>query len=100
MIIRGTTPPIRFSFSEVNPLDMTQAILIIRQNGRIIEKDLSDAVVTDSAIIWTLTQQETLSLQESYAAKVQCRYKFASGAAGASRIYEEPVYGILKDGEI
>ena len=100
MIIRGTTPPIRFSFTEVSPLEMTQAYLTIRQRNILIEKDLSEAVVTEDALLWTLTQEETLSLEENRPAQVQCRYKFSSGAAGASRTYEEPVYGILKDGEI
>lgn len=100
MIIRGTTPPIRFAFSEVSPLDMTQAILTIRQRSVLIEKNLREAVVTEDALLWQLTQEETLSLEENRPAKVQCRYKFNSGTVGASRIYEEPVYGILKDGEI
>ncbi len=100
MIIRGTTPPIRFSFTEVDPQAMTEVFLTIRQNSILIEKDLSEAVVTQDAILWELTQSETLSLEDGWNAKVQCRYKFASGAAGASRIYEEPVYGVLKEGEI
>ena len=41
MIIRGTTPPIRFTFSDVNPLEMTAAFLTIRQNSVTIEKELS-----------------------------------------------------------
>ena len=100
MIIRGTTPPIRFSFTEVDPQAMTEAFLTIRQNNTLIEKGLSEAVVTEDALLWELSQSETLSLEEGWNCKVQCRYKFASGAAGASRIYEEPVYGVLKDGEI
>lgn len=100
MIIRGTTPPIRFTFTEVDPQAMTEAFLTIRQNDLLIEKGLAEAVVTEDSILWELTQGETLSLEEGWNAKVQCRYRFASGTAGASRIYEEPVYGILKDGEI
>ena len=29
MIIRGTTPPIRFTFSDVNPLEMAAAFLTV-----------------------------------------------------------------------
>ena len=100
MIIRGTTPPIRFTFTEVDPQAMTQAFLTIRQNNVLIEKGLSQAIVTGDALVWELTQAETLSLAENRNARVQCRYRFADGAAGASRVYEEPVYGVLKDGEI
>ena len=100
MIIRGTTPPIRFSFTELDPQDMTEAYITIRQKDVLIEKGLSEAVVTQDALLWELSQAETLSLEDGWNARVQCRYKLASGAAGASRIYEEPVYGVLKDGEI
>ncbi len=101
MIIRGTTPPIRFSFSNVNPLEMTAAFLTIRQSSVTIEKDLSSASsVTDAMIEWQLTQEETLVLEAGRLAQVQCRYKFQSGAVGASRIYDENVYAVLKEGEI
>ncbi len=101
MIIRGTTPPIRFSFSYVNPLEMTAAFLTIRQSSVTIEKDLSSASsVTDAMIEWQLTQEETLVLEAGRLAQVQCRYRFESGAVGASRIYDENVYAVLKEGEI
>ena len=101
MIIRGTTPPIRFTFSNVNPLEMTVAFLTIRQGNVVIEKDLSSASsVTDNVIEWLMTQEETLALEAGRLAQVQCRYKFESGAVGASRIYDENVYAVLKEGEI
>lgn len=101
MIIRGTTPPIRFTFSNVNPLEMTVAFLTIRQGNVKIEKDLQSAsFVTDTVIEWLLTQEETLALEAGRLAQVQCRYKFESGAVGASRIYDENVYAVLKEGEI
>ncbi len=101
MIIRGTTPPIRFTFSTVNPLEMTAAFLTVRQKGVTIEKDLSSAFsVTDSLIEWKLTQEETLALEAGNLARVQCRYKFENGTVGASRIYDEKVYAVLKEGEI
>ena len=101
MIIRGTTPPIRFTFSDVNPLEMTVAFLTIRQADVVIEKDLAAAAsVTDTMIEWQLSQEETLALEAGRLAQVQCRYRFLSGAVGASRIYEENVYAVLKEGEI
>ena len=42
----------------------------------------------------------TLALEAGRLAQVQCRYRFASGAVGASRIYDENVYAVLKEGEI
>ena len=101
MIIRGTTPPIRFTFSDVNPLEMAAAFLTVHQNDVTIEKELSSASsVTDNMIEWQLTQEETLALEAGRLAQVQCRDRFASGAVGASRIYDENVYAVLKEGEI
>ena len=101
MIIRGTTPPVRFTFSNVNPLEITAAFLTIRQANVVIEKELSSASsVTDSMIEWQLSQEETLALEAGRLAQVQCRYRFSGGAVGASRIYEENVYAVLKEGEI
>ena len=51
-------------------------------------------------IEWQLSQDETLALEAGRLAQVQCRYRFSSGAVGASRIYEENVYAVLKEGEI
>ena len=101
MIIRGTTPPIRFTFSDVSPLEMTAAFLTVHQNDVTIEKELSSASsVTDNIIEWQLTQEETLALEAGRLAQVQCRYRFASGAVGALRIYNASVYAVLTEGEI
>ena len=100
MIVRGTTPPIRFTFKEVKPSEMTEAYLTIRQRSKEIERGMDDATILEDAIEWVLTQEETLSLEENRPVKIQCRYKFSDGSAGASRIYEEPVYDVLKEGEI
>ena len=101
MIIRGTTPPIRFSFEHISPLAMTAAFLTIRQGGVVIEKDLSEAAaVTEKILEWQLTQEETLALEANRQAKVQCRYKLTGDAVGASKIHDVPVSAVLKDGEI
>ena len=64
MIIRGTTPPIRFTFSDVNPLEMTAAFLTVRQNDVTIEKELSSAVSVTAftgAAMWVATTFGTAS---------------------------------------
>lgn len=63
-IIRGTTPTLRFTFKYIDPEQITSAALTIKQNrALIIEKDLSEAIVSasDHSIAYKLAQEETLS---------------------------------------
>ena len=102
MIVRGTTKQIHFSFPGVDLTDIAVAYLTVKQGNVIIEYDLSDATsVTSDEIAWTLTQEDTLAFAAGKKpARVQCRYRLSDGTAGASKITEEDIYGILKSGEI
>lgn len=83
-IIRGTTPTIEFTFSEVDPAEIDTAIFTIKQHNEImIERDLTTAVVGSNVISWTLTQEETLGLKgENITAMVN--WTLPSGIRGAS----------------
>ena len=62
-IIRGTTPTIEFTFSQIDVSNLMAAIMTIKQSGEIvIEKDLSDAEVGEASVAWELTQAECLEL--------------------------------------
>ena len=62
-IIIGTTPTIKYTFSEVNVSDLAVAILTCKQHDCVIlEKSLTDATVGDKSLSWTLSQAETLKL--------------------------------------
>ena len=90
MIIRGTTPPIRFTFSDVNPLEMTVAFLTVHQNDVTIEKELSSASsVTDNMTEWQLTQEETLALELSRPRKWSMRITSKSLEAAAMRLFHQ-----------
>lgn len=83
-IIRGTTPILIFTFSEVNVSDITVAVLTIKQNGTtILTKDLEDATTAAHTISWQLSQADTLSLN-CWTANVYCDWKLANGVRGAS----------------
>lgn len=83
MIIRGTTPTIKYTFRVVDPASITAAYLTIKKGGEIvIEKDLAAASVGDNSLSWTLTQSETLSV--TGAAEVMLNWLLNDGTRGAS----------------
>lgn len=68
MIVRGTTPTIRFQFKTVDPREMEAAYLTISQDGVLIEKGLGEAEAYGDCLEWRLSQAETLSLVADRAA--------------------------------
>ena len=101
MIPRGTTPTLIFTYNTVPVNTITDAYLTITSRGeKIIEKDLSEAVIGQKTLSWTLTQEETLAIEVNAKIEIQCRYKTADGYAGVSKLYEEKGGRILKDGVI
>lgn len=100
MMRRGTTPTIRYRFKVVQVEDMTEAWMTIKQPcGRVIEKTLAEAEREDNALLWTLTQDETLELKTGNV-EIQCRWLLMDGTAGASVVSTLPVARILRDGVI
>lgn len=103
MLQRGTTPTIGYGFSKVSVADIVECYLTVMQNGKLLfEKDLSSASVDidEETISWQLTQEETLAFDEKAKISMQIRYKLTGGEAYASKVVEESVYRILKDGVI
>ena len=83
-IIRGTTPTIEFTFKTVDVSNISGAVLTIRQNGQIVvEKDKTAASVGESAVSWTLSQEESLSLGIGNC-KIMLNWILADGTRGAS----------------
>lgn len=98
MIVRGTTPTIRFTFSEIDVASIRAAYLTIEQGGStVIEKGLDEAAIGDGYLEWELTQEETIPLSEKSNVRIQCRYRLDDGRAYASEIYEMKPYEILKE---
>lgn len=86
-IIRGTTPVIEFTYSDVDVVDITVAKLVIKQSGNIkIERDLSTATAGESSISWRLTQEETLSLENKKQVTIVCDWKLSNGTRGRSNV--------------
>ena len=103
MIARGTTPSLTFTFHTVNVSDIEVAYLTVEQlDENIIEKTKADAMVDPEkrTITWTLTQEETLSLNSRKETNLQLRYRLVDNSAFVSQIYPVEVREILKEGVI
>lgn len=92
MIIQGTTPTIRYTFSTINTEDIAVAFLSIKQNDKtIIGKDLSTATVYEGTIFWKLTQEETLKLRRNVFATIYLDYLLGDGTRAAGKTWKEMV---------
>ena len=85
-IVIGTTPTIRYKFSIVDPADLSEAILTIKDSRKTekLRKTLDTATVGTDSIEWTLTQEETLSLGTGSALSMMLNWLTADGTRGAS----------------
>lgn len=84
-------------------MDLTGARVYVtyRQNGRnVIEKTNDELTITDKTVFVHLTQQETGKFSVGNTVKVQIRYVFNDGSAGASNIMETTAEEVLKIGVI
>lgn len=88
-IIRGTTPPVKFTFGEISVSDITAAYFTIQQAGKtVIEKDLTTATIGEEDLLWTLTQEESLQLDAKLNALLICDWKLNDGTRGRSQVLD------------
>lgn len=86
-IIRGTTPTITFTFSDIDVSTITVAIMSIKQSGSIkVEKKLANATVGEDSLSWKLTQEETLSFASNTQGTIACDWKLNDGTRGRSNL--------------
>ena len=82
-IIRGTTPTIVYNFKTVKTTDLSEAIItLVKDGATVLEKDMTSATTDQTALSWTLTQEETLQL--SGAVSVMLNWLTVEGVRGAS----------------
>ena len=97
---RGTTPTHEF----VVDVDMTSATAIYityKQRDKVIlEKNIDDITVTDTKLMVTLTQEETLMFSVNNNVEIQIRAKLDTGEAIASNIIKTSAQKVLKEGVI
>ena len=106
MIIRGTTPTIIFNIdTELDLNELAEVWITFKTKPGNAAKELTfmkDDVEIDaenSRIVLALTQRQTLSFTAS-TYQIQIRLRMNDDLAYASKIIEEPIGRILKDGVI
>ena len=99
-MFRGTTPTLNFKLPFAADT-IADGFISIAQNRRVvIDKPISDWIISGNTIKVTLTQEETLRLRASNTTKIQLRVKLADGTALASKIFTVSTERILRDGVI
>lgn len=88
IIIRGTTPTIQYTFTDIDPADITVAYMVIAQNGTaVVEKALSDATRDEDGLLFVLSQEDTLALSKGNGT-IALDWKTANGVRGRARVCE------------
>ena len=91
-IIIGTTPTIVYTFRTVPVSTITTAFFTVKRGGvEIIKKPLSEAVVGENTISWTLSQEDTLAIGVRLVT-MMINWVTADDVRGASK--EETVNGV------
>ena len=104
-MFRGTTPTIRLVLSAATAAQLGNYYITFSQNGtELFTVDNSMCSMTTdgdvSVIEFTLTQAQTLQMEDGMDVDIQVRAMTGTGAAIASPILSRPVDGILHDGYI
>lgn len=85
-ITRGTTPTIVFTFDDIDPTQITKAILSIKEldtKAVVLTRELAEISVVDGTIPVTLTQGDTLSVNGK--AEILLNWKTGDGSRGTSK---------------
>ena len=97
MIVRGTTPTHTFTL----PVDcgaFTEVRVLYSQNDDlVIKKETEDVTCEGNRISCTLTQKDTLALDDRQDCEIQVRALSEGGTAVASKIMRVPVGKCLDD---
>ena len=99
-MFRGTTPTLKFELPFAADTIADGFISIAQSRRVVIDKPISDWIISGNTIKVTLTQEETLNLVVSNTTEIQLRVKLADGTALASEIFTVSTERILKDGVI
>lgn len=97
--VRGTTPTITFKLPFQTD-QISDCEIYFAQEKLLFQKDYEDCSFDENKLMVTLSQEETLQLNEGLSLRLQIRFVFKSGAVAATRIVSTSVVGLLKEGEI
>lgn len=101
-MIRGTTPTLEFTLPFDTSLIAEMYVTIAQGEKTMLEKTLSDCNCSGTSVSLTLTQEDTLGLQQQPHSRgeMQIRVRTTAGEALASDIMSVYVGRILKEGVI
>lgn len=98
---RGTTPTLTFGLPFSPELLAVAYITFAQQEETVLEKTLQDCEQGENSLKLTLSQEDTLKLEDGgRGVSIQLRVRFSDGSAMASDIITTDVGTILKDGVI
>lgn len=97
---RGTTPTITFSLPfNVNTVRNVE-VYFAQNDELVLEKSMDECVLSGTTLAVTLSQADTLLLDDEEKLQIQVRFVFTDGSVDATEIIKGKVKEILKDGEI
>ena len=89
VVVKYTTPTIRITFPTIDTSTIAEAYLVFKYGGAaILTKPLSEAVVDEGVVSWTLSQTDTGALPLYKTVRVYCDWKLTSGTRGRSKFAE------------
>lgn len=97
--VRGTTPTITFRLPFQTD-QIRKVEIYFAQEVFLFQKNTEDCSFEENRITVTLSQEETLQLDEGLSLRLQVRIVFTNGAVGATRKLRTSVVGLLKEGMI
>lgn len=97
--VRGTTPTIIFRLPFQTDT-IRKLEIYFGQPELLFTKTEEDCTFDENKVQVTLSQAETLDLNENLMLKIQLRFVFNNGSVGATKVISSEVEEIMKDGEI
>lgn len=98
IIARWTTPGLTYTPQAVNADEIAEIALVIKQGDTtILEKDLSEATLSDGAFTWEFTQEETATLSANAIATVKIDYLTNNGKRFTTRTFTVNMANSAKD---
>lgn len=97
---RGTTPTITFNLPFSVSTIKNVEVYFGQNDELVLEKGMADCVLSGTTLAVTLSQAETLQLDDEEKLQVQARFVFTDNSVDATEIIKGKVKEILKDGEI
>lgn len=88
-LVKGTTPTVTITFPTIDVSLIEVAFLIVKDGENvIIEKPLADATVGEHALLWKLSQRESLKLNVGREVRMFCDWRLVDGTRGRSNVSE------------